>query len=342
MFEKQRICRREKQRGKMKKLIYLTAVVMFVFTLASHALSSPRWAVKDLKAFTGDIKIFLNGKILPTRVEPFIMQDSSVTMVPLRDLAEALGLTVIWDEQTKTINIGGVPLNVNEGSEQSRGSRTKVKIESIPVIRNIGPFYQKKGTGYSIAGRNYHSGVAVRVDSTKNIAEAVLDLNQKYLTMEGVFGVDDETMNSSGGYRLSVLADGRELFTSDIVKPSEYPRTFKPGDLNLEYVNRLTFTVQWQREVGIGSYEQLVAVLGNFNFYLKEAGTSNSIFAYLEPTPPPPASQPAASSNYVTVQRGDTLFRIAQNHNTTVERLLQLNPGLEPDLIKVGQKIRVR
>jgi|GEM_PF-912086 len=317
----------------LKKLIFLGVIVSIMFAFASQTSSSPRWAVKDLKAFTGDIKIFLNGKILPTRVEPFILQDSSVTMVPLRDLAEALGLTVVWDEQTKTINIGGVPLNVNEGSVQNWGSRAKVKIEHIPVIRNIGPFYQKKATGYNIAGRPFNSGVAVKIDNTNNNAEVVLDLNQKYTTMEGYFGIDDETMNSRGGYRLSVFGDGRELFTSDIIKPSEYPSNFEAGEINLEYVSRLTFRVQWER-VGIGNFDQIVAALANFNFYLKEVVASSSISTYQEVNP-----TPGTGSNYIIVQPGDTLFRIAQNHNTTVEKLLLLNPGLTPAIIKVGQSI---
>jgi len=45
---------------------------------------------------------------------------------------------------------------------------------------------------------------------------------------------------------------------------------------------------------------------------------------------------------FATVQSGDTLDAIALEHDTTVERLLELNPGLDPTSLQIGQRIRVR
>ncbi len=43
-----------------------------------------------------------------------------------------------------------------------------------------------------------------------------------------------------------------------------------------------------------------------------------------------------------TVQSGDTFGSIAQSHGTTVARLEQLNPGVDPTSLQVGQTIRVK
>ncbi len=43
-----------------------------------------------------------------------------------------------------------------------------------------------------------------------------------------------------------------------------------------------------------------------------------------------------------TVQSGDTLGSIAQKTGTTVARLEQLNPNVNPTGLQVGEKIRVR
>jgi LysM repeat protein len=43
-----------------------------------------------------------------------------------------------------------------------------------------------------------------------------------------------------------------------------------------------------------------------------------------------------------TVQSGDTLGGIAAKTGTTVARLLQLNPGINPTALRVGQTIRVQ
>jgi LysM repeat protein len=42
-----------------------------------------------------------------------------------------------------------------------------------------------------------------------------------------------------------------------------------------------------------------------------------------------------------TVQSGDTLSSIASKTGTSVARLEQLNPGINPTALRVGEKIRV-
>jgi LysM repeat protein len=45
---------------------------------------------------------------------------------------------------------------------------------------------------------------------------------------------------------------------------------------------------------------------------------------------------------FATVESGDTLDQIALDNDTTVERLLELNPDLDPRELRVGQRVRVR
>jgi LysM repeat protein len=45
---------------------------------------------------------------------------------------------------------------------------------------------------------------------------------------------------------------------------------------------------------------------------------------------------------FATVAEGDTLAGIASEHDTTVERLLELNPALDPTNLQIGQRVRVR
>jgi LysM repeat protein len=44
---------------------------------------------------------------------------------------------------------------------------------------------------------------------------------------------------------------------------------------------------------------------------------------------------------FYRVQAGDTLESIASRNGTTVERLLELNPGIDPVALRIGQRIRV-
>ena len=55
---------------------------------------------------------------------------------------------------------------------------------------------------------------------------------------------------------------------------------------------------------------------------------------------PAPSAHPARKRFYV-IRRGDTLGAVAGRYETTVARLLALNPGLEPTALRIGQKIRI-
>jgi LysM repeat protein len=50
----------------------------------------------------------------------------------------------------------------------------------------------------------------------------------------------------------------------------------------------------------------------------------------------------AAGAQFYVIQAGDTLAVIADEHDTTVEQLLVLNPDVDPVALTVGQRIRVK
>jgi LysM repeat protein len=56
----------------------------------------------------------------------------------------------------------------------------------------------------------------------------------------------------------------------------------------------------------------------------------------------PTATRPSRPrARTYTVEEGDTLDQIALDFDTTVERLLELNPAVEPTELRPGQRIRV-
>lgn len=50
---------------------------------------------------------------------------------------------------------------------------------------------------------------------------------------------------------------------------------------------------------------------------------------------------PEANIRIVIIQPGDTLFRIARRFNTSVDAIMELNPGIDPNNLQIGQQIRV-
>lgn len=55
----------------------------------------------------------------------------------------------------------------------------------------------------------------------------------------------------------------------------------------------------------------------------------------------PPATTAPGERRFYRVRAGDTLESIAERNGTTVEQLLELNPGIDPVALSIGQRIRV-
>lgn len=52
-----------------------------------------------------------------------------------------------------------------------------------------------------------------------------------------------------------------------------------------------------------------------------------------------PPERPCPSGVFWEVAEGDTLYRIARTRNTTIEKLLELNPNINPHNLQIGQNI---
>jgi LysM repeat protein len=55
-----------------------------------------------------------------------------------------------------------------------------------------------------------------------------------------------------------------------------------------------------------------------------------------------PAATTAVEPEFYEIKAGDTLEIVAEQQGTTVERLLILNPDVDPVALTIGQRIRVK
>jgi LysM repeat protein len=73
-----------------------------------------------------------------------------------------------------------------------------------------------------------------------------------------------------------------------------------------------------------------------------ETATTAAVLTTAPTTTAQKPKQKAKPAVFATVESGDTVDQIALDNDTTVERILELNPGLAPNELQVGQKVRVR
>lgn len=85
-----------------------------------------------------DIKVMLNGKMLEFDTDPVIENDT--TLVPLRAIFEALGMTVEWDADTGKITAfkDGVNIELTVGSTSAYKNGETITISTAPYITGRG------------------------------------------------------------------------------------------------------------------------------------------------------------------------------------------------------------
>ncbi|CEP66043.1 Translation elongation factor EF1B/ribosomal protein S6 [Moorella glycerini] len=135
-----------------------------------------------------------------------------------------------------------------------------VWLEELRVLRNVGPFFVLDRPA-ALAGMNLGRSIGVTLSKDKTKAELKVDLRGRYTRLQGYTGIDDSFANSSGKVKVTIFADGRQLYQGEI-RPGDYPQYL---ELPLFLVQQLTFSLEWQAG-GIGDYDQLLATLASLHF----------------------------------------------------------------------------
>ncbi|WP_044748432.1 LysM peptidoglycan-binding domain-containing protein [Bacillus alveayuensis] len=119
----------------------------------------------------------------------------------------------------------------------------------------------------------------------------------------------------------------------NIVPDGEYEIVFKTIELNYNYP-AATQTVFKAGKINVVNGEHTIP-----EWRMKEIVTSVSLYVGQKLTIP--GKQPAETYTIYTVQSGDSLWKIAQKYNTTIQKIVDLNQIDVNNPILVGQKLKV-
>ncbi|WP_333870569.1 stalk domain-containing protein [Desulforamulus putei] len=110
----------------MKRLIWLTAVFLMLFTSALPAMAQSG----------GEITVSIDGLPVAFDVNPVI--DNNRTLVPFRALAEALNVQVTWDQKTRTIvgADGKNTITLQIGSKTALRNGMAIPLDMPPRVLN--------------------------------------------------------------------------------------------------------------------------------------------------------------------------------------------------------------
>lgn len=90
-----------------KKWVSVLSAVVLTGAVLMPISTDAAVGKKNVQASYNNIKILYNGSVVPTQLEPFIVNGS--TFIPLRMMADVFNKDVTWDGTTYTINVKDRP-----------------------------------------------------------------------------------------------------------------------------------------------------------------------------------------------------------------------------------------
>lgn len=156
----------------------------FITAMLIVCLASPAFAatIRMLEASFSDIKITIDGtEFVPkdfsgNKLEPFIVE--GVTYLPVRAVAEALGLDVDWDQANQTVKL------TRPGSQDTSNTGTVIMDQYGVRITFLG--FAPKPTGL----KGYDIKLSIENNSGKNYTVQVRDLSVNGIMADGIFSCD--------------------------------------------------------------------------------------------------------------------------------------------------------
>ena len=218
----------------MNKRLQGALVGILIGALLTGGASYAKTAVENLTVNYNNIKVYkdnvqyqlkdANGYV----VEPFIY--NGTTYLPVRGVAELAGMTVTWDDSTKSVYLW-----------QSASAEADLVVACPPYdskncsIYDVDEYFKMDGSSYSAGFRLWSSA-----------GYAQFNLENKYKTLDVTIGHSDYTDTEK---IVTFVIDGRNAGTVTLkagAKPQRYT-------VDLNYCSDLKISISGGKEVGFGN-----------------------------------------------------------------------------------------
>lgn len=150
--------------------------------LCSGTVAFAKVANMTIPVSYNNIKVVVDGKQLSTSKEPFTYEGT--TYLPIRAVAEAVGMDVGWDGQTKTVTLGS-------GGDTVASEKPKGTANGTVIYKENGVTMTYNGIGKS---DGYFGGQEVKVvienTSSKDLTVQVRDCSVNGFMIDPIFSCD--------------------------------------------------------------------------------------------------------------------------------------------------------
>jgi len=208
------------------------SIKSFIFGVLATALvvgsALPGFAeatMKTAELYYNSIKVRLNGKILELRdakgnpVEPFVMDGT--TYLPVRAIAEALGLQVEWDGETQTVVLGQDP----------EYDQPAAWLGDLKTFSGEHRYFVNESGIYEGTDFMANDGSTYERYWYPETEEVTYLLNGQYSKFTGTIYLTEDSKNSIQGFQIGmsrylIYLDDKLVYTSDSITPGSLPCEF--------------------------------------------------------------------------------------------------------------------
>jgi LysM repeat protein len=145
------------------------------------------------------------------------------------------------------------------------------------------------------------------------------------------------------GLQLSSSADKAEGALQAVTRQNQALRLLSQEDSSLRVEAQRLATLAANLAARVEALaEQLKTLQSDFTVATNKLMRPAPVVVRSETSKPRPSESSGGDSGKIhTVKSGDTFEKIANKHGTTIEALMQANPGMDPRRLQIDQKLRL-
>jgi peptidoglycan DL-endopeptidase LytF len=284
-------------------------------------------SIQKVQIVEDAIKIELNGKLFTFSEEPLVIKGT--TYVPIRDVSEALGANVTWDQSTKTVFIRKGNRNISFKVGDTKANVDQSTYEMKPsLILNHTTMVPLRFVSEALKMNVKWDASSRKISITSSTVPYIVQEGESLWTIAKDTGTTVDQLKRVNQLEKDNIEHGQQINVSTYKEPLPLTYTVKKGD---------TLNIIARR------YDVTVQKLVELNQLSNENEIQQGQVLRMQSSAPATNVDNGKTIEYVThkIESGDNMWALSVKYGVPQRELLKVNGLTESSSLSIGQIINV-